>query len=208
MVCGRGTQSILRARGRWLAWSAGPSTSPLGSMAEVPNEPVYAGFWPRLGAMLIDLLVWLPVAPLSIWCEHRYRLFDVYRAFPLIVLSALYSIYLVARFGGTPGKLLLGLRITELDGRPVTVRAAIIRHLPELILSTLITIALFMPLLSVSDDQYAAIAANLRDRTQYLRANAPTWYRPVDVIFSIWVWGELLVLLTNRKRRALHDFLA
>ena len=30
MVCGRGTQSILRARGRWLAWSAGPSTSPLG----------------------------------------------------------------------------------------------------------------------------------------------------------------------------------
>ena len=29
MVCGRGTQSILRARGRWLAWSSGPSTSPL-----------------------------------------------------------------------------------------------------------------------------------------------------------------------------------
>jgi len=29
VVRGRGTQSILRARGRWLAWSAGPSTSPL-----------------------------------------------------------------------------------------------------------------------------------------------------------------------------------
>ena len=29
MVCGRGTQAILRARGRWLAWSSGPSTSPL-----------------------------------------------------------------------------------------------------------------------------------------------------------------------------------
>src|SRR5579862_3271598 len=29
VVCGRGTQSILRARGRWLAWSSGPSTSPL-----------------------------------------------------------------------------------------------------------------------------------------------------------------------------------
>src|SRR5579864_5529494 len=28
-VWGRGTQSILRARGRWLAWSCGPSTSPL-----------------------------------------------------------------------------------------------------------------------------------------------------------------------------------
>ena len=30
MVCGRGTRSILRARGPWLPWSAGPSTSPLG----------------------------------------------------------------------------------------------------------------------------------------------------------------------------------
>ena len=33
MVCGRGTRSILRARGRWLAWSAGPSTSPLERMS-------------------------------------------------------------------------------------------------------------------------------------------------------------------------------
>src|SRR5262249_31595214 len=32
VVCGRGTQSILRARGRWLAWSSGPSTSPLAAM--------------------------------------------------------------------------------------------------------------------------------------------------------------------------------
>jgi len=30
VVCGRGTQSKLRARSRWLAWSRGPSTSPLG----------------------------------------------------------------------------------------------------------------------------------------------------------------------------------
>ena len=32
VVCGRGAQSILRARGRWPAWSAGPSTSPLEAM--------------------------------------------------------------------------------------------------------------------------------------------------------------------------------
>src|SRR5262249_19187078 len=116
------------------------------------------------------------------------------------------SMYLVARFGGTPGKLLVGLRITELDGRPVTTRAAIIRHLPDLILYALITIAFCIPLLALSDDQYVAVAADLRERTRYLRANAPSWYRPVDIIYT--VWGELLVLLTNRKRRALHDFLA
>jgi uncharacterized RDD family membrane protein YckC len=177
-------------------------------MAAVPNEPVYAGFWPRLGAMLIDFLVWLPVVPLSMWAERQYRLFQVYSAVPLLVLSALYSMYLVARFGGTPGKLLLRLRITELDGRPVTARAAIVRHLPELTLSTLSTAALCMPLLAMSDAQYAEVASTIYDRTLYLRAHAPTWYRPVDVAGAIWMWGELLVLLTNHKRRALHDFLA
>jgi len=174
----------------------------------VPPEPVYAGFWPRLGAMLIDLVVWLPVAPLSIWCEHRYRLFDVYRALPLIVFSGVYSMYLVARFGGTPGKLLLGLRITMLDGRPITAAAAIIRHLPDFTLSALVTVALFMPLLAMSDAQYLALSAKLHDRTLYLRANAPAWYRPVNIIYMLWAWGELVVLLTNRKRRALHDFIA
>ena len=177
-------------------------------MTEVPIGPLYAGFWPRLGAIFIDLLVGAPVIPLSIWAQHRYRLFDVYRAVPMIILSAVYSIYLVARFGGTPGKLLMGLRITELDGRPVTPRAAIVRGFPEFILSTLITVALCVPLLSMSDNEYAALVANFSHRYRYLRTNAPNWYRPVDVINTAWVWGELLVLLTNRKRRALHDFLA
>jgi len=196
------------ARDACLASVAGPSTSPLGFMASVPTEPTYAGFWPRLGALLIDSLVWLPVGVLSIWVDREYRLFDVYRVIPLVVLSVLYSMFLVARYGGTPGKLALGLRITELDGLPVTARAAVVRHLPELILSTLSMVALCVPLLAMSDAQYAEVASTVGDRTRYLRANAPAWYRPVDVAGAVWVWGELIVLLTNRKRRALHDFLA
>ena len=38
MVCGRGTQSTLRARGRRLAWSCGPSTSPLERMREILSK--------------------------------------------------------------------------------------------------------------------------------------------------------------------------
>ena len=69
-------------------------------------------------------------------------------------------------------------------------------------------VALCVPLLAMSDAQYAEVASTVGDRTRYLRANAPAWYRPVDVAGAVWVWGELIVLLTNRKRRALHDFLA
>jgi uncharacterized RDD family membrane protein YckC len=177
-------------------------------MSEAVLEPDYAGFWPRLGAMLIDFLIWLPVVPPSIWAEHQYRLFDLYRFVPLLVLSALYSIFLVARFGGTPGKLLMGLRITQLDGRPVTTTAAILRHLPELMLSALSTFALCLPLLAMSDAQYLEITSSMSNRMHYLRSHAPGWYGAVDILGQIWVWGEFIVLLTNRKRRALHDFIA
>jgi uncharacterized RDD family membrane protein YckC len=37
---------------------------------------------------------------------------------------------------------------------------------------------------------------------------APRWYHPLQIVQNIWVWGELIVLLTNRKRRAIHDFIA
>ena len=41
MVCGRGAQSILRARSRWLAWVPGPSTSPLDRMQNPLAPPRY-----------------------------------------------------------------------------------------------------------------------------------------------------------------------
>jgi uncharacterized RDD family membrane protein YckC len=28
------------------------------------------------------------------------------------------------------------------------------------------------------------------------------------VVLQVWIWIELIVMLTNRRRRALHDFIA
>jgi hypothetical protein len=54
--CGRGTQSILRARGRWLAWSSGPSTSPLDA-ASAGSDVVIASQPLRLLTALVSSLV-------------------------------------------------------------------------------------------------------------------------------------------------------
>jgi len=34
------------------------------------------------------------------------------------------------------------------------------------------------------------------------------WFPPLEIIYYVWICGEFLVMMTNRKRRALHDFIA
>jgi uncharacterized RDD family membrane protein YckC len=158
--------------------------------------------------MLIDLVVLAPLAFFVVWGTHHYRLFDAYMLTPNILISILFSVVLVAKFGGTPGKLVLGMRVVRADGTPIGISRAFIRNLPELLLWLATAVALCVPLLNMSDDAYMQLAPHLGERRRALEALAPSWYQPLQVLYYAWVYGEFLVLLTNKKRRALHDFLA
>jgi uncharacterized RDD family membrane protein YckC len=176
-------------------------------MTATPNDPLeYAGFWPRLGALLLDLLIMLPLTALVLWCSERYRLFNLYYFVPSVLFGLFYGVYLVRRFGGTPGKLIVGVRIRKVNGEAVGYREAFLRELPELILTTLTSIALLIPVLHMSDTEYHALS--FMERAKRTVELAPSWYKPLQIVQNVWVWGELIVLLTNRKRRALHDFIA
>ncbi len=173
------------------------------------NSLRYAGFWPRLGSALLDCLILLPLGVASWWVGDRYRLFAVYSLIPGLLFGLFFSVYLVRRFGGTPGKLIVGIRIRKLNGEPAGYREAILRYLPEFVLGLLASVALIIPLFHLSDAEYASLASlSLTERGQRMVELTPAWYKPLLWIQNIWIWGELIVLLTNKKRRALHDFLA
>lgn len=166
----------------------------------------YAGFGPRLASLLLDLLVMLPLMALSFWGSAQFRLFQVYYFVPGILFGLFYSVYLVRRFGGTPGKLIVGIRIRKLDGEPVGYREAFLRFLPDFILATLMSIAFIMAVFHMTDAEYHSLG--FMERTKRMLELVPSWYSPLHWIQTAWVWGELIVLLTNRKRRALHDYIA
>ncbi|HTH48253.1 MAG TPA: RDD family protein [Candidatus Limnocylindria bacterium] len=170
------------------------------------NQLHYAGFWPRLGSFFLDLIIALPLAKLYSWGNGHYRLFMVYYLIPSTLFWLFYNVYLVRRFGGTPGKLLMKLRILKADGAPIGYREAFLRYIPEGILYFLLTLALVIPLFHLSDAEYQALTAARRHNA--VTAMAPFWYQPVSWMNMIWVWGEFVVLLTNPERRALHDFVA
>ena len=147
----------------------------------------------------------LPLIVLSFWCSKRYRLFELYYFLPSTLFSLFYGVYLVRRFGGTPGKLIVGVRIRKVSGEPVGYREAFLRYLPDFMLGILGSVAVIIAVMRMTDAEYHALS--FMERSKRIVELTP-WYTPLQIVQNIWVWGELIVLLTNRKRRALHDFIA
>ena len=171
-----------------------------------PKELRYAGFWRRFGAYWVDLLVFLPLTGLVLWVGGMTRLFQLYYFVPGLLIGMFFHVYLVKRYGGTPGKLLMKTRISRLDGTAVSYRDALIRYSVLFVLSALISIATLVGTLNISDSEYLSLgfqARNLR-----LMQLVPGWFMPVNILLNIWIWGEFVVMLTNKRRRALHDFMA
>jgi len=104
-----------------------------------------AGFWPRLGAYMLDRFVlWLifgmicqwrhweiPLLPQVLNEESFMQYVDKARQLLpyLILLTVMYDVILNGSFGATFGKMAVGARITSLDGSPLGYGRALLRSL-------------------------------------------------------------------------------
>ena len=166
----------------------------------------YAGFWPRLASILLDALILLPLSGLTYWGASSFRLFNVYDLIPGLLFGLFYNVYLVRRYGGTPGKLVVGIVIRKMDGTPVGYREAFLRCSVTFGLSLLMSVALLFPLFQMTDAEYLLLS--FVKRSERIIDLAPWWYSPLYWAQIVWIWSEVIVLLTNARRRALHDFMA
>lgn len=92
------------------------------------------------------------------------------------------------------------------DGSSVTYKAAAIRYSVLFALSTLSSLAVLLGTLKMSDAQYFSL--DYLARSRMMLELAPHWYPTVHVLLQIWIWGEFVTMLLNKKRRAAHDFIA
>ena len=166
----------------------------------------YAGFWRRFGAYWIDFVVLLPLLGIAYFFAEQTRLFQLRWFIPGLAFGIWYSVYLVVRYGGTPGKLLLNIRVAMTDGSPVTTKAALLRYSVLFALSLLSSLALVLSSLKMTDEEYFSLAYIAR--AERMVEIAPPWYQAVTVIMQVWIWSEFITMLFNKKRRAIHDFMA
>lgn len=128
----------------------------------------YAGFWPRLGAILIDSIVLAPVIAVSFWTLTASRTTALLIEVPLALAFSFYSIYFIGRWGQTVGKMALKIRVVRLDGGNVGFTRAFYRHAIDLVFSVITSALTIYALMSVTDNEYGAFS--LDERIGLLRA--------------------------------------
>jgi uncharacterized RDD family membrane protein YckC len=170
------------------------------------NYELYAGFGPRLCSLLLDGLFTSPLIIIGYFLQSNGKELYVFWVIVSIIFNMWYHVYLVAKNGGTPGKLIMGLKIARLDLETIGWREAVLRHIVEITLLLLSNLMVIYAIHNFNEAHYLAL--NWRLRGKYLYSFYPALHRYFTWLTGLWVWGELIVLLTNDKKRAVHDFIA
>ena len=166
----------------------------------------YGGFWRRVLALIIDFLVLSPLVVLTYFGVQYSKMFYVWYFIPGLLLGLFYQVWLVQRFGATPGKRALGMRIVLKDGAPITLKAALLRYAVIGIFTVIQSFGLLMATRGISDESYYGMS--YFEKLQALSAAAPSYYPWITGLTQAWLVAVAISMLCNDKRRALHDFIA
>lgn len=170
------------------------------------NDSIYAGFWTRFTASLLDIIILLPYFLLLQYLNSLNINAYYFTFIPSLVFQFWFSTYLVKKYGGTPGKLFMGIKIVKMDGNEITWREAILRDFVSIILMLFSSLITIYALSDADIKQFESLT--WLKKTPYLTNLNPSLYKFYYWTINFWTLSELVVLLLNQRKRALHDFIA
>ncbi len=147
--------------------------------------------WQRLLAFLIDGFI-TEVARTGInalLLLHLGLLVNVVVAVAYSLVTVAYFIYMHGRFGQTIGKFIARVRIIDISGRRISYGQAIMR---DIVPCLLLPVLLWTSLYTVIHEEYPS----------------PFAYKLAYQFAFLWLVLELITMLFNEQRRAIHDFIA
>lgn len=192
---------LLIAIGLFFIWSQERGFRGKGAARNVQ----YAGFWRRLGSLTVDGGVFSSFF-LFLLLLLRKNIYDYWiNAFYCLICLGV-TLYTLKRWSQTPGKMVMGIHVLKNDFSSITLKQILFRQSLDvffnfwcLVKALLITggITTAGMLLVGSQDPFSFpsnILKIIEDKLPYF--------------FIIWYFSEMVILLINHKKRALHDYLA
>ncbi|MGB2866727.1 MAG: RDD family protein [Sedimentisphaerales bacterium] len=158
-----------------------------------------AGFWIRVGATLIDWLIFIPIGMLSIW-----NIYSLKNTAVLVLISLpalLYKPLMESFFGATLGKMSCKIKVIDDNGKKLSLFGAYVRFFPFLIQNG---INLVGQLIVFSSPQFQS-ATSMIELQEAQQAN---YLNIIGLILIPLVIIECVFAAFTFRKRALHDMLA
>ena len=151
----------------------------------------------RIGAAIVDSFIFVPFSFLSEYLtevlSNTTGLLILWTSISLSLFQ-FYSIFMHGKYGQTLGKKSMSIKIVTFgDELPITYRQAFIRDLPYTVL-VLLDIFLTICFILVPELAYNSLLINITTILGYAG--------------FFWLLLEIITMLFNDKRRAIHDLIA
>ena len=167
---------------------------------------IYAGFWARVIASTVDKILITGAAQLFLLVRN-YSLAGFGWVTVLgFLFYRFYHVGCVALWGQTPGKMAAQIKIVRLDGSPTALWRAFLRNSVETLLTAVVLVLELVAITKVAPAEFAA--ADLAKRPALVDAFVPETATYVAWATQAFVLSEFVVLFLNKKKRAIHDFIA
>ncbi len=158
-----------------------------------------AGFWIRVGAHIIDSLIFIPLGVLGFFNGSSWKSVAV-----LVLINVPWFFYkpLMESFcGATLGKMACGVKVIDAAGKKLSLVSAYVRYFPSLIC---LGVSLVGQVILYSSEQF-----QLATTTEEAKlAQQENFLTPIVIVLYVLATLECVFAAFTYRKRALHDMLA
>jgi uncharacterized RDD family membrane protein YckC len=116
------------------------------------------------------------------------------------------SAFCHARWGMTPGKYLLKIRVVRADFSPIGFREAWLRSSVDAVFAALLVAKYIRFVWLFGYPEYQAVMGG--ERTLDMTLSNPLYFLLITGLHNMWYMLEIAVMMRSGKRQAPHDFIA
>ncbi|MES2647008.1 MAG: RDD family protein [Bacteroidota bacterium] len=163
------------------------------------QKTVYGSFFQRFVALFIDGLILSPLAFIdwydkTVWKSQLILLL-------VFVIQVVYKSFFEFKYGATPGKMALKLKVVRKDLFQPGLKEILIRNIFDItfkIVTFVTTLTLFRT------TEFLAVTSNAEYQSLYLNQKNVLW---IVVAYLILLIIDGIFLIADKKNRALHDLM-
>ena len=163
------------------------------------EEIHYAGFWIRVGAGMLDMLVMAPIFVLSYFNQFDFKSLAI--LYIMTIISVLYKPLMEFKYGATLGKMACKIKVVNKELKGISIDQAFTRYTPwaiSVVIQLMMGTSLFLAPEFANADTYAEIQAITQDSPLNMISGV---YSLIFVLLICW-------LIFDKKNQGVHDKMA